>query len=182
MFNTSSAPDAATAARASGAGSRADRSRLARHQHRDGGKTDAPREDPRRRRAGSLKPTAEPKPQRVAAQSKHSFGLGPGQACSTACATARPGQAGRGRQGGAGREACACREGRIARQAARKARRHAAASHKWPAPPRHNRRRRRPPASLKSAPAYSGTTTGSGGGLLAGAQPVVPAGSFNSFR
>jgi murein L,D-transpeptidase YafK len=30
--------------------------------------------------------------------------------------------------------------------------------------------------------AYSGTTTGSGGGLLAGAQPVVPAGSFNSFR
>jgi hypothetical protein len=30
--------------------------------------------------------------------------------------------------------------------------------------------------------AYSGTTTGSDGGLLAGAQPVVPAGSFNSFR
>jgi murein L,D-transpeptidase YafK len=30
--------------------------------------------------------------------------------------------------------------------------------------------------------AYSGTTTGSGGGLLTGAQPVVPAGSFNSFR
>ena len=30
--------------------------------------------------------------------------------------------------------------------------------------------------------AYSGTTTGSGNGLLAGAQPVVPAGSFSSFR
>ena len=30
--------------------------------------------------------------------------------------------------------------------------------------------------------AYSGTTTGSGGGLLSGAQPVVPAGSFNNFR
>ena len=46
----------------------------------------------------------------------------------------------------------------------------------------------KPPAAPAPAPArepeirtaYSGTTTGSG--LLTGAQPVVPAGSFNSFR
>jgi hypothetical protein len=37
-----------------------------------------------------------------------------------------------------------------------------------------------PPPEPEIRTAYSSTTTGSG--LLAGAQPVVPAGSFSSFR
>jgi len=39
-----------------------------------------------------------------------------------------------------------------------------------------------PPPQPEIRTAYSSTPPASNGGLLAGAQPVVPAGSFSSFR